>query len=153
MAEYTAQIVWERGGQVFLDNHYSRKHLLRFDGGLEVPASSSPHVIREPFSDASAVDPEEMLVAALSNCHMLFFLSIAAKQQFCVDSYVDNAVGVMQSNEKGKLFLAQVTLNPNTIFSGDKLPTDEQIAAIHHKAHEECYIANSVVTEIIIKPV
>lgn len=153
MADYTAQIIWERHEQNFLDNRYSRKHVIRFDGGLEVPASSSPHVVPLPYSDPSAVDPEEMLVAALSNCHMLFFLNIAAKQKFCVDSYTDNAVGVMALNANGKQFLAQVTLNPDAIFSGDNTPTPEQIEHIHHIAHEECFIANSVLTEIIVKAI
>lgn len=153
MSENTVEIIWERGEQNFLDNRYSRKHIIRFDGGLEIPASSSPHVVPVPYSDASAADPEELLVAALSNCHMLWFLSIAAKRGFCVDSYVDKATGIMNKNENGKLFLAQTTLNPVVKFSGSKIPTTEEHEQLHHKAHEECFIANSVLTEIICKPV
>jgi len=153
MAEHIATILWERGDQHFLDNRYSRKHTIRFDGGLEIPASSAPSNVPLPYSDESAADPEELLVAALSNCHMLWFLSIAAKRGFCVDSYTDNAVGTMAKNEHGKLFLAQVTLNPVTTFSGEKIPTMEELEQLHHKAHEECFIANSVLTEIICKPV
>jgi organic hydroperoxide reductase OsmC/OhrA len=153
MTEHTAQIIWKRQEQNFLDNRYSRKHIIRFDGGLEVPASSSPHVVPLPYSDANAVDPEEMMVAAIANCHMLWFLSMAVKQKFCVDSYTDNAAGIMQPNQNGKLFLAEVTLNPDVKFSGEKIPTHEQVEAMHHQAHEECFIANSVLTKIICKPV
>ena len=91
MAEHTAKIIWLRGDQNFLDNRYSRKHVIQLDGGLEIPASSSPHNVPLPYSDESAADPEELLVAALSNCHMLWFLAIVAKHGFCVDSYEDNA--------------------------------------------------------------
>lgn len=153
MSEHTAQIIWQRQEQNFLDNLYSRKHIIRFDGGVDVPASSSPHVVPLPYSDASAVDPEEMMVAAIANCHMLWFLSMAVKQKFCVDSYTDNAAGIMQPNQNGKLFLAEVTLNPDVKFSGEKIPTHEQVEAMHHQAHEECFIANSVLTKIICKPV
>ncbi len=152
MNPHSVEIIWERGEQSFLDNRYSRKHTIRFDGGLEIPASSSPDVVPVPYSDASAADPEELLVAALSNCHMLWFLSIAAKHGFCVDSYLDNATGIMNKNEKGKLFLAQATLNPVVKFSGSKIPTTTEFEKLHHKAHEECFIANSVLTDIICKP-
>ncbi len=153
MAEHTATILWLRGEQKFLDNRYSRKHVIKLDGGLEVPASSSPQNVPLPYSDESAADPEELLVAALSNCHMLWFLSIAAKQGFCVDSYEDKAVGNMAKNANNKLFLAEVTLNPHVIFSGDKTPSAQELELLHHKAHEECFIANSVLTKVIIKPV
>ena len=153
MAEHTAKILWLRGNQNFLDNRYSRKHVIELDGGLEIPASSSPHNVPLPYSDESAADPEELLVAALSNCHMLWFLSIAAKRGFCVDSYEDNVVGKMAKNDNNKLFLAEVTLTPNVTFSGTKIPTTEELELLHHKAHEECFIANSVLTEVIIKPV
>ncbi len=153
MAEHTAKILWLRGEQNFLDNRYSRKHVIQLDGGLEIPASSSPHNVPLPYSDESAADPEELLVAALSNCHMLWFLAIAAKRGFCVDSYEDKVVGKMAKNANNKLFLAEVTLNPNVIFSGEKIPTEEELELLHHKAHEECFIANSVLTEVTIKPV
>jgi organic hydroperoxide reductase OsmC/OhrA len=96
MSLYTAEVLWLRGEQNFLDNKYSRQHVLRFDGGIEVAGSSSPHVIPLPMSDESAVDPEEMFVAALSSCHMLWFLAIAGNRKFCVDRYIDKAVGVME---------------------------------------------------------
>jgi organic hydroperoxide reductase OsmC/OhrA len=153
MAEYCAEVLWLRGEQNFLDNRYSRKHVLRFDGGVEVPGSSSPHVVPLPLSAAAAVDPEEAFVAALSSCHMLWFLSIAAKAKFCVDRYADAAVGVMEKNAAGKVAMTLVTLKPAVQFSGAPLPARAQIEAMHHEAHEQCFIANSVKTEVRCEPV
>lgn len=153
MSEYTAEIVWERGDQDFLANTYSRRHVLRFDGGAQVPGSSSPHVVSLPYSDASAVDPEEMFVASLSSCHMLWFLTMAVKRKFVVDRYVDAATGVMEKNAEGKMAMTVVTLRPQVSFSGENLPTREQIEHLHHRAHEECFIASSVKTEVRYEPV
>lgn len=153
MSQYTAEVLWLRGDQDFLSNRYSRKHVLRFDGGAEVPGSSSPHVVPVPMSDASAVDPEEAFVASLSSCHMLWFLAIAGKRKFCVDRYFDAAVGVMEKNAAGKMAMTVVTLKPEVTFSGERLPTREQIEQMHHVAHEECFIANSVKTEVRLEPV
>ena len=153
MSEYTAKVEWQRGGEDFTGNRYSRKHTLRFDGGAELVGSSSPSVVPLPMSDASAVDPEEMFVASLSSCHMLWFLSIAAARKFCVDSYVDNASGIMARNAEGKTAMTVVTLKPMVIFSGDLQPSVEQIHALHHKAHEACFIANSVKTDVRYEPV
>lgn len=153
MASTSAEVIWERGDQDFLDRRYSRKHILKFDGGLEVPASSSPDIVPLPYSDPSAVDPEELLIAALSNCHMLWFLDLTARAGFRVDSYHDKITGVLGKNAKGKLFLTQANLNPKVIFSGDKLPTNEEVEHLHHRAHAECFIANSVLAEIICTPV
>jgi organic hydroperoxide reductase OsmC/OhrA len=153
MTPYTAQTLWLRGEQNFLDNRYTRKHVLRFDGGVEVPGSSSPHVVREPFSDATAVDPEEMFVSSLSSCHMLWFLSIAVERKFRVDRYFDAASGIMEKNANGKLFVSVVTLRPEVQFSGAHLPTRAEIDAMHHAAHEECFIANSVKTQVLCEPV
>jgi organic hydroperoxide reductase OsmC/OhrA len=150
---YTAEVLWTRGTQAFVDNKYSRRHIIRFDGGAELAASSSPHVVPVPYSDESAVDPEELLVASLSNCHMLFFLSIAARRGFCVDRYADRAEGMMARNDRGKDFLADVTLHPDVVFSGPRMPRDDEVAGMHHDAHEECYIANSVLATIRIEPV
>lgn len=152
MAEYTATVIWERQDQDFLGNRYSRRHLIRFDGGFEMPGSSSPHVVPPPLSDVAAVDPEEAFIASLSSCHMLWFLAIAAKQGFCVDAYEDRALGVMEKNTNGKYFMAQVTLRPSAQFSGDRRPSREELVALHHKAHEECFIANSVLTEVRCEP-
>ncbi|HWA48829.1 MAG TPA: OsmC family protein [Dongiaceae bacterium] len=144
---YKATIRWERGAQIFTDNKYSRGHVWRFDGGIEVPGSSSPLVVPK-FSLAEAIDPEEAFVASLSSCHMLFFLSLAGAKGFRIDSYEDAAVGEMGKNEKGKLYVAKVTLHPDIVFSGDKQPSDSDVASLHHRAHEECFIANSVLTEV-----
>ncbi|ADU37549.1 OsmC family protein [Variovorax paradoxus] len=153
MSEYTAEVLWQRGDQDFLANTYSRKHSLRFDGGAEWAGSSSPHVVPLPFSDASAVDPEEAFVASLSSCHMLWFLTMAVKRKFCVDRYFDAASGVMEKNADGKMAMTVVTLRPQVSFSGENLPTREQIEHMHHRAHEECFIANSVKTDVRCEPV
>jgi organic hydroperoxide reductase OsmC/OhrA len=153
MSLYTAEVLWPRGEQNFLDNKYSRQHVLRFDGGIEVAGSSSPHVIPLPMSDESAVDPEEMFVAALSSCHMLWFLAIAGNRKFCVDRYIDKAVGIMEKKAAGKLVITLVTLKPEIHFSGACLPTREEIERMHHKAHEECFIANSVKSEVRCEPI
>lgn len=153
MTEYTADLLWLRGDQDFTTNRYSRKHVLRFDGGTELAGSSSVHVVPLPWSDEQAVDPEEMFVASLSSCHMLWFLSIAAKHKFCVDRYADAASGVMAKNSDGKWVMSVVTLRPQVEFSGAPLPSREQIEALHHQAHEECYIANSVKSEVRCEPV
>ncbi|HXD04600.1 MAG TPA: OsmC family protein [Burkholderiaceae bacterium] len=153
MSKYRVEVVWTRGDQPFLDLRYSRRHMLRFDGGAQVPGSSSPSVVREPFSDPAAVDPEEAFVASLSSCHMLWFLSLAAEQGFRVDRYLDEAEGVMGRNEHSRMAMTLVTLRPRVDFSGASQPTHEQLMALHHKAHEECFIANSVKTEVRCEPV
>ena len=153
MTHYTAETLWQRNDGDFLGNRYSRRHLLRFDGGLEVPGSSSPHVVPLPMSDASALDPEEAFVSSLSSCHMLWFLSIAAKNKFCVDRYFDIASGVMEKNADGKMAMTVVTLRPDVVFSGERQPGREALAQLHHDAHEACFIANSVKTEVRCEPV
>ncbi len=153
MSSYTAEILWTRNGEDFLGKRYSRKHLLRFDGGLEVPGSSSPSVVPLPMSDAHALDPEEAFVASLSSCHMLWFLSIAADRKFCVDRYLDKAGGVMARNAEGKLAITVVTLRPEVTFSGDAVPTAAELDQLHREAHASCFIANSVKTEVRCEPV
>jgi organic hydroperoxide reductase OsmC/OhrA len=153
MSEHIVEVIWQRGNQNFTDRHYSRKHILKFDGGLEVPGSSSPSIVPLPYSDATAVDPEELLLAALSNCHMLWFLDLAARAGFVVDSYIDKANGIMGKNAQGKIILAKAKLNPVTAFSGEKAPTQQELEELHHRAHEECFIANSVLTDISCEPV
>ncbi|HSC83921.1 MAG TPA: OsmC family protein [Pseudomonas sp.] len=152
MACYQAEILWSRGDQVFLDNRYDRGHRWRFDGGIEVPASSSPHVVPLPFSRETAVDPEEAFVASLSSCHMLWFLSLAAEAGFCVDDYRDQAEGRMGRNAAGKLAMTRVTLRPAVRFSGATQPSAAQLEALHHAAHEQCFIANSVHSEVRCEP-
>jgi organic hydroperoxide reductase OsmC/OhrA len=153
MAHYTVETLWARGDQNFLDNRYSRRHTLRFDAGIDVAGSSSPQVVPVPYSDPAAIDPEEAFVSSLSSCHMLWFLSIAAKRMFVVDSYRDTAVGVMGKNELGKVAMLSVTLKPDVRFSGQQLPSREDIEQMHHEAHEECFIANSVKTIVKCEPV
>ena len=150
--EYKATVSWERpDGEAFTDLKFSRGHQWSFDGGVTVPGSSSPLSVKVPYSRADAVDPEEALVAALSSCHMLTFLYFAAKGGYVVDSYEDDAVGVMTKNERGKLFVSKTTLRPRIAFSGAKQPSAAELDQLHHHAHEECYIANSVLTEVVIE--
>jgi len=152
MSEYTATVYWQRLGATFIDQKYSRAHEWRFDGGVTVPGSSSPHVVRVPLSDPSAVDPEEAFIASLSSCHMLFFLSFAAAQGFVVDSYEDQATGVMGRNEAGKMAMTVVTLRPKAVFAG-RQPSAEQLSELHHRSHDECFIAQSVKTDVRCEPV
>jgi organic hydroperoxide reductase OsmC/OhrA len=151
MSTYTARISWSRKGVPFTDGRYSRAHAWHFDGGLEVPASSSPHVVPLPFSDPGAVDPEEAYVASLSSCHMLWFLHRAARQGLVVESYEDDAIGLMERDEAGKLAITRVTLRPLATFAGPE-PVAEQLDALHEEAHESCFIASSVKTEVRCEP-
>lgn len=151
MAEYSACIRWQRQQQTFTDQRYSRRHLWQFDGGLQVPGSSSPHSVPLPYSDPAAVDPEEAFVASVSSCHMLWFLSLAAKAGWVVDDYRDDAVGVMARNAEGQMAITVVTLRPAVRFEGRQPPGDA-LARLHHEAHERCYIANSVKSEIRCEP-
>jgi organic hydroperoxide reductase OsmC/OhrA len=153
MQQFEAQIHWQRGSQAFSDNRYSRAHQWQFDGGLQVPCSSSPLSVPLPMSDAGAIDPEEALVAALSSCHMLFFLSFAAQRGLIVDAYRDDAVGVMDRNAAGKKALTLITLRPAIAFGGERQPGRAEIEAIHHDAHEQCYIANSIRADVVIEGV
>lgn len=148
MSQYTATIKWQRDGQDFLSNKYSRGHTWAFDGGAEVPASSSPHVVPLPMSVAANVDPEEAFVAALSSCHMLWFLAIAAKRKFVVDSYIDNAVGILEKGPDSRLAITKVTLQPQIEFAADAEPSHAELEDMHHEAHEKCFIANSVKTKV-----
>lgn len=152
MASYEATVRWRRRpDERFVDGHYSRAHEWQFDGGAHVHASASPHVVRAPFSDPSGVDPEEAFVAALASCHMLFFLAFAAKHGFAITAYEDNAVGVMLKTSDGREWMTKATLRPRVVFTGDKRPIAEEVDALHHQAHEACYIANSVKTEVVIE--
>ncbi len=152
MTEHTATIAWSRDGAAFSDGKFSRRHSWAFDGGAVVMGSPAPAVVPPPMSDPAGVDPEEAFVASLSSCHMLFFLALATKKRFVVDSYVDEAVGLLGKRADGKTMMQRVTLRPKVVFSGDKLPSAEDIAALHHQSHDLCYIANSVTTEVIVEP-
>jgi len=149
---HTATVRWERGDQAFIDNNYRRTHRWEFDGGAVVPGSAAPDIVKVPFSDPAAVDPEEAFVASLASCHMLFFLGYAAKRKFRVDSYVDNAEGELAKDAEGRLAMTRVTLRPRVRFSGDLLPSAEDIERMHHQAHEKCFIANSVKTDVRVEP-
>jgi organic hydroperoxide reductase OsmC/OhrA len=152
MSTYTAQLLWERGDEDFLGKRYSRRHAVAFDGGARTLWSSSPQHVPVPLSDAAAIDPEEALVAAISSCHMLWFLALAAKQGYCVDRYADEPVGEMGRNAEGRMAITVVTLRPAVQFSGEKLPSAADLAHLHERAHAECYVANSVRSEIRIEP-
>ncbi len=143
MATYTATVTWARDGAVFTDRKYSRAHTVSFDGGVSIAGSSSPSVVKLPLSREDAADPEEMLVASLSMCHMLFFLDFASRAGFVLDSYEDAAEGVLGKDDRGRMAVTSVTLNPALAWSGDKQPTQADIADLHHKSHEACFIANS----------
>jgi organic hydroperoxide reductase OsmC/OhrA len=147
---YEARIAWRRGDAVFSDNRYSRGHEWSFDGGVKVPASSSPALVPR-YSVERAVDPEEALVASASSCHMLWFLSLAASRGYVVDTYVDDAVGVMEKNAEGKVAITRITLRPRIDFSGDACPDAAALEELHHDAHASCFIANSLKSEIVVE--
>ncbi len=150
MSEYKATIKWTRNSPDFLKGKYSREHTWTFEGGVVVPATSSPHVVPVPYSNPANVDPEEAFVASLSSCHMLTFLFLAQKQGFQIDSYEDEAVGVVTKNEVNKMWVSTVTLNPKIVFSGEKMPSPEDLDKLHHLSHENCFIANSVKTAVTV---
>jgi len=147
MSEHHVVVEWRRGGIAFTYETYSRSHSWQFDGGVCVDASASP----EYRGDPAHVDPEEAFVAAISSCHMLSFLAVASRKRWTVDRYHDHAVGRMEKNEHGKLAVTHVTLRPAVGFSGD-LPSDDAVLKAHEVAHENCFIANSVRTEIVVEP-
>lgn len=152
MSTYTSKVSWKNDSpDTFTKNRYTRGHSWEFDGGVTVPASSSPHAVRVPYSVEAAVDPEEALVAAASSCHMLTFLWLAATAGFNIESYEDNAVGEMASMDDGRQWVSTITLDPQIAWIGDKLPTAEDIAHLHHEAHEKCYIANTIRSKIVVR--
>ena len=151
MSTYTATIRWHRAGDgVFAKGQYSRAHQWAFDGGAVVPASASPHVVPAPWSDPAGVDPEEAFVASLSSCHMLFFLDFARRAGFVIDDYVDEAEGVLEKRSDGKTAMTRVTLRPRVTWGGEA-PEEAAVANLHHRAHEACFIANSVTTEVVVE--
>lgn len=150
MSDYKATIKWQRTSPDFLKGRYSREHAWIFDGGATVPASSSPSVVPVPFSNPAHVDPEEAFIASISSCHMLTYLYLAGKKGFQIDSYEDESIGRLTKNEKGVPWVSLVTLNPKIVYSGDKLPSPEDVKQLHHLAHEQCFIANSIKTEVVV---
>lgn len=154
VSEYSAKIIWQKPETAaFVDNEFSRHHLWQFAGGLTVPASAAPHLASPALSVEHSIHPEEAYVASLSSCHMLWFLAIAAGRNYVVQSYIDEARGVMAANADGKLAMTRVTLRPQVCFSADAMPTPDMLARMHRLAHENCFIANSVKTEVLVKPV
>ena len=151
MTEHVATILWTGDGTEFTKGRFSRAHTWAFDGGITVAGSASPSVVPAPMSRTDAIDPEEAFVASLSSCHMLTFLFFAARKGFAITRYEDKAVGILTKNAKGKLFVSKVTLRPAIAFAGDKTPNATELADLHHLAHEECFIANSVLTEVVVE--
>ncbi len=152
MSEHVATIRWTRSGPDFVRGQYSREHSWSFDGGITVPASPSPSVVPKPWSNAANVDPEEAFIAAVSSCHMLTFLWLASKQGFVADRYEDEAVGTMTKNERGVSWVSQITLRPRIVWSGARLPRADDLDHLHHEAHEQCFIANSIKTSVTVEP-
>lgn len=152
--DYRATVEWhgDAAPADFCAGRYRRRHVLRFDGGFEVAASAAASNVPLPWSDPAALDPEEAFVASIASCHLLWFLALAAKSRFIVAHYVDDAHGVMTPGAGGRLWVSRVTLRPATRFAGERVPTAEQLHALHHRAHQECFIANSVKTEIVCEP-
>ena len=151
MKRFEATLAWQRGDQAFTDLRYSRAHRWRFDGGLDVPASSSPLSVPVPLSDPAAVDPEEALVAAAASCHMLFFLSLAAARGYVVDRYEDRAVGLLDTGPDGRAAITRIVLDPGIAFGGERQPDRAALAELHHEAHARCYIANSLKGDVVVE--
>jgi organic hydroperoxide reductase OsmC/OhrA len=152
MSDHLATIRWQRGDAAFTGGKYSRVHSWSFDGGITVEAAASPAVVPAMYNSETAVDPEEAFVASVASCHMLTFLFYAMKGGFIVDSYEDNAVGTMTKGENGVPWVSLVTLHPHIVFGGDKRPTPDDESHLHHEAHDKCFIANSVKSEIKVEP-
>jgi len=153
MSTFTATLLWERGDADFPGKRYSRRHQVSFDGGARTLWSAAPQNVPAPWSDATAIDPEEAFVASLASCHMLWFLALAAGQGYDIERYADNPVGLMERNAEGRIAMTVITLHPDVQFSGAKRPDDAQLEQLHERAHHECYIANSVRTEIRVQPI
>ena len=152
MKAHTARVEWQRGRHSFTDQRYSRVHRWLFDGGFEVPASASPAIVKEPYSDPAAVDPEEAFVAALSSCHMLWFLDLAARAGLRIERYEDTAEGELARRDDGKLWLARVRLQPLAAVGGSSPPEDALMQRLHHQAHDECFLANAVKSAVTVEP-
>ncbi len=151
MSEHRAVIRWKYSGTDFAKGKYSREHVWEFDGGISVAASPSPAVVPVPYSKPANVDPEEAFVAAISSCHMLTYLYVASRAGFFIESYTDEAVGVMTKNERGIPWVSKVTLHPRIEYGGTTSPTSDEERCLHHEAHEQCYIANSIKTEVVVE--
>ena len=151
MSEHTARVVWSRGTDSFKGGRYSRAHTWHFDGGAVVPASASPANVPLGTADDAAVDPEEAFLASISSCHMLWFLALAARDGLTVDTYEDEVIAALAPDGRGSAYFPRVTLRPKIAFSG-KTPSATELFGLHHQAHEKCFIARSVKSEIVIEP-
>ena len=151
MAEHRATIDWANPNEEFTRGRYSREHTWAFDGGVVVQASPSPAVVPAPWSNEAAVDPEEAYVASVSSCHMLTFLHVSSRKGFAIERYTDEAVGVLSKNDDGAYWLSSITLRPRVTYAGEVSPTAEEEQRLHHLAHEQCFIANSIQTEVIVE--
>jgi len=151
VSEHRATVEWTASGGPFTENRYGRAHRLRFDGGAEVLASASPQVVPEPMSDPAGVDPEEMLIASASSCHMLWFLDLARQAGLDVASYRDEASGTLGRGADGRIAITRIVLRPRIAFAGEA-PAAAALERLHHKAHERCFIANSLKSEIVVEP-
>jgi len=151
MTRHLAVVEWESDGE-FSSGRYSRGHVWRFDGGAQVRASSSPGVVPVPMSDPAGVDPEEALVASASACHMLWFLSLAQAAGLDVARYRDAAEGVMGRNDGGRIALTRITLHLDIRFTGRQSDAVE-FKRLHHEAHDKCFVANSLRSEIVVEAV
>jgi organic hydroperoxide reductase OsmC/OhrA len=152
MSQHKAIVAWKRSGPDFLKGRYSREHTWTFDGGLSVPASPSPAVVPVPWSNPANVDPEEAFVASISSCHMLTWLFLAARSGYEIESYRDEAAGILTKNEQGMPWVSAVTLHPVIVYAGEKRPSAAEQARLHHLAHEQCFIANSIKTQVTVVP-
>ncbi len=151
MSLHAATVDWSLGDGDFAAGRYSRLHSLTFEGGVTVAGSASPAVVPAPWSSAEAVDPEAAFTAALSACHMLTFLDLARRAGWVIAAYRDEAEGTLARVARGKMAVTRVVLRPAITWSGDRRPTADQITALHHTAHEQCFIANSVTTEVVVE--
>lgn len=153
MSKHIATIAWQRDGAAFAGARYSRSHRWSFDGGAHIAASASPDLVAAPWSDPRGVDPEEAFVAAISSCHLLWFLGLASERGFVVESYQDHAEGVLAKDANGQLAITVVTLRPQAVFTGERQPSAAELESLHHAAHERCFLANSVKSEVRCEPV
>ena len=151
MVTFSAIVEWSLGDGDFASGHYSRGHTITLDGGLAIPGTASPQVVKAPWSVEGAMDPEQAFIAAISQCHMLWFLDLAKQAGFSVERYRDEAHGVLARISRGKQAVTKVTLRPQITFTGERRPSAAEIQDLHHQAHEVCFIANSVKTEIVIE--
>lgn len=151
MSQHKALVRWQFAGEQFNRGRYSREHTWTFDGGATVAASASPSVVRAPWSNPAGVDPEEAFVAALSSCHLLTFLHLASRAGLQVSSYEDEAVGELSSNDAGKQWVSKVVLHPRVVYVGEQ-PSPGKERELHDAAHHECFIANSVKTDVQVHP-